>query len=624
MSTAEAPTLATIEVPASCKPLENALHIPLALIRPSPLNPRKRWNAAKVAEMAADLKANGQIQPIRVRHNPDHRPGDGREPYEIVVGETRYRAAPAAGLAHLDAVVADCTDQQLIQLALAENTRRQDLHPLEEADAFDALLRKPDGLQGYASVPELAAGVGVSASYVYQRLKLRSLCRPGREAFLAGQLDASVALLIARMPNVEEQARATAKIVAGFGGDPYSYRQAAEMLRREYMLRLDLAQFDTTATYGVAGPCAQCAKRSGAAPELFADLVGVGDMCQDARCYAAKGEEAHQALLQGARDAGHTVLQGAAARAVLPTPGATPIGHHRLDAPCPALTDSARTLRELLGRGFAGPLVLVDLPDALPVELVTDATARKAIKARGLLRQQTQSAAPTGHAPKAATSAAGATEQPRSRSAMDQGHAPPPPAGNTRGRGAGDVGGDAAEQRRAEDAALAAGAQRRRERFAELLFARVCERLAAVAELPVLALKLLAMDLHHDLSHEGSQLLYRARGWGLDNARHASAADFARRIGSADGREVGEVLIALLCAYELDEPCAPDDLKAARRSNTREIARSLGVEGGDLAELWRTAGTDEPVRLGPAENEADATAQWLAAQGGSAAPGGAA
>jgi len=340
--------------PGACQPLEGGLRIPLTLLTPSPLNPRKRWSTERVARMVASLKTSGQVQPIRVRPNPQYTPSNGRPPYEIVVGETRWRAAPEAGLGMLEAVVGDYTDQQVIELGVVENTDRNDLHPLEEADAYHSLLQTPDGLQGYANVQDLAARFGQSPSYVYQRLKLRNLCPAGRDAFLADKIKASVALLIARMPDMAEQAKATATLAAGWGGEPYSYRTAAELLQRDYMLALAKAPFDILATFGVAGPCHQCPKRSGAAPDLFADVTG-GDMCQDSRCYQAKAEEARQAKI--AADA----AQAAAAPAPAPAPSAPekapPVAAAAHDAPRPE--PKKATPREAAAtpkRGGAGAL----------------------------------------------------------------------------------------------------------------------------------------------------------------------------------------------------------------------------------------------------------------------------
>lgn len=382
--------------PTACQDLAGALRIPVALLTPSPLNPRKRWTSERVARMVASLRSSGQVQPIRVRPNPQYTRTNGRPPYEIVVGETRWRAAPEAGLTALDAVVGDYTDQQVIELGVVENTDRNDLHPLEEAEAYEALLRRPDGLQGYATVQDLAARFGQSPSYVYQRLKLRNLCPAGREAFLADKIKASVALLIARMPDLAEQAKATATLAAGWGGEPYSYRTAAELLQRDYMLALAKAPFDIAATYSEAGPCHQCPKRSGANPDLFADVTG-GDMCQDARCYQAKAAEFKQA--EEARQA----AQRAEAAAAAPAPAApTPTPRPTRNAPPPAAAptapardggrggkgkkadkadaaaERARAVEELTRKRY-GPMMFRELADAVRREPLSDDALRVAV-----------------------------------------------------------------------------------------------------------------------------------------------------------------------------------------------------------------------------------------------------
>lgn len=591
-----------------CTPLEGALRIPVGLIEPSPLNPRKTWKAERVASMAEDLKAHSQIQPIRVRPNPRHTGSNGRPPYEIVVGETRWRAAPIAGLQTLDAIVSDCTDHQLIQLALSENTKRQDLNALEEADAFDALLRKPDGLQGYATVQELAAAVAVSPSHVYQRLKLRNLCTAGREAFLSGKIDAGVALLIARMPDQAEQARATAKIVAGFGGEAFSYRNAAEYLKREFMLRLDLARFDTGGTYSVAGPCAACPKRSGAAPDLFADLAGGGDMCQDARCYQAKTEEAHQALLQAARDAGRTVLQGNKAKALLRDRNATPVGHYRLDAACPALTDSARPLSALLGQGFAGQIVVVDLGDGAPIELVPEEVARKAIKARGLLRKP--AAEKPAPVPSPAAKPAAPLFNPKPTTA-------PPPAG---GPAQGGAGADEREEpiklaapRTGEAGAMpekmakAAEAAKVLHKLGQLLLTELDLRLAQVAELPLLILRLAVRELWRGLCAEECALLFAARGWKLDGPGVRFDDVFDRHVRLADGRELGTLLALLLVVPEFG-PDSTNDLETVIKAPPGLLAEELGIDMADLRRMAKVA-----VRGAPAQP--DATDVFVATHG---------
>jgi len=601
--------------PTACQPLASGLRIPITLLTPSPLNPRKRWKPARVAEMAESLRTNAQIQPIRVRPNPLHTPSNGRPPYEIVVGETRWRAAPAAGLHMLDAVVGDYTDQQVIELALAENTKRQDLHPLEEADGYDQLLRKADGLQGYATVQDLAAHVGASPSYVYQRLKLRALCAAARAAFLDGTIDASVALLIARMPDQAEQATATAKILQGFGGEPYSFRAAAEYLKRDFMLALGRAKFDIAATYTVAGPCAGCTKRSGAAPDLFADVTG-GDMCQDARCYQAKVAEAYGQLLATARAEGHQVLQGDAARKVMTRPDANPIGHHRLNAPCPSLTESRKPLADLLPR--TAKRVLLEHPQATGtlVELATDAVVKKALKAKGLLREDvhgegslTKKAAPT-------TSSTPPTGQGQIPAAFAA-------AGHSPARG-GEGAGDEAKRRQTEDQRLREEASLTCEKFGFILAAELHDQLSATAELPLLVLRLALLTLFQNLSADACNLVYETMGWrrradGSAFGQETFDSDFIKRMANDQlgGRQLGELLALVLVAEDLTNVHIDPGTLRDDKSNAATLADSLAV---DMQRTWRHAGIAARTQLagegsgnapGAARREPDATTTFL-------------
>ena len=638
-------TTATTTAPAH--ELEVLMRLQPGQLQPSPTNPRKRFDPARVQAIADSMDEVGQIQPIRARPNPAHHSGDGRPPFEIVVGETRWRAAQLAKkLIAMDVIVRAYTDTEVLEVQLVENLHRNDLHPMEEAEGYAQLLRSPTGLQGHATVADLAARVGKSESYVYQRMKLLALCPAGRDAFYAGTLSASVAQLIARMPNAEEQARATARIVAGFGGEPYSYRQAAEYLQKEFMLRLSLARFDTTATYAVAGPCGGCKKRSGAEPDLFADVASsAGDMCQDARCYQAKAEEAHQQLLQAARDAGRTVLQGHAARKVLPTPEATPVGHYRLDAPCTALTDSKRTLRDLLGKGTTAQIVVVDLPGTAPVELVPEEAARKALKARSLLRTQAPAATPApapspsakggsgvlfnaaaqaaAPAPSAAAPAPVAVVgQPMAGSA---GHTSSPPAG---GEGAllrekyGEWWNDPAnkvppraEAKPGTDVATIA-------RFGQLLVAEIHERVAGVAELPLIVLRLLIEVLFDDMVFEEADLLYSTCGWDIDDAVNGKglAVDFERRVRMADGRQLGELVALCLVVADATDGNGPAELRALRKSPAVALAGHFGI---DLDRVLRDAHiatraargrADERV-AGAARQELDMTAAFISQHG---------
>ncbi len=105
-------------------PVAGLYLIDLSRIDPSKTNPRKRFDAAAMAELTVSVAAHGVIQPILVR------PTGSR--FELVAGERRFRAAQAAQLSAIPALVRDLTDLEALELQVVENLKRADLHPLEE------------------------------------------------------------------------------------------------------------------------------------------------------------------------------------------------------------------------------------------------------------------------------------------------------------------------------------------------------------------------------------------------------------------------------------------------------------------------------------------------------------
>src|SRR5487761_2173423 len=108
--------------------------LPLASIHANPMQPGTVFQADKLEELAASIRANGIIQPIVVRQH------DGA--YQIVAGERRWRAAKVAGVAEVPVVVQDVTEPQMLELALIENIQREDLNPIETAHAYERLSRE--------------------------------------------------------------------------------------------------------------------------------------------------------------------------------------------------------------------------------------------------------------------------------------------------------------------------------------------------------------------------------------------------------------------------------------------------------------------------------------------------
>jgi ParB/RepB/Spo0J family partition protein len=339
--------------------------IALAAIAPSATNPRKRFDQAGLDELAESIKRHDVIQPILLR--PNGKPGH----YELVAGERRYRAALAAGLTDIPATVRELSDSDVLEIQVIENLQRKDLAPLEEAEGYERLLKcaHPSGQRW--TVEEIAGKVGKSKAYVYAKMKLLALCPEARKALDAGKLSESTALLIARVPVHDLQRKATKEITevpSWRGGTAMSYREAADHLQRNYMLRLEQAPFDVKTVYfkpggakAIATACGECPKRTGNQPELFADVTSA-DVCTDPTCFAAK-REAHQvAEREKLIAAGREVITGKKAKEILPHEySGAEGGYAKLDERHP--TDAKyRTYRQILGKD-APVSTLVEVED---------------------------------------------------------------------------------------------------------------------------------------------------------------------------------------------------------------------------------------------------------------------
>ncbi len=305
---------------------ETAHYLQLDAIRPSPYNPRKRFDEDALEQLADSIAAHGVQQAIVVRPVEPAKPGGAR--YEIVVGERRWRASRLLAMRGqhaaphgIPAFVRELDDFAAREIALTENSHRNDLHPLEEAQAYENLLLKPVGggeftparMKGY-TVEQLAEKIGHKPNFVFGRLKLLELVEQAKVAFLEDKLQLKIAEALARLP-VKEQERALPELLQGWGGEPFSHRQAIEHLRKRYLLKLQSAVFQLTDPDLVpaAGPCITCAKRSGANPDLF-NGASSEDMCLDADCFHAKEAAQADAKIAQAKAAGQEVVTGAAVK----------------------------------------------------------------------------------------------------------------------------------------------------------------------------------------------------------------------------------------------------------------------------------------------------------------------
>ena len=167
---------------------EELRSLPVGQIAPGKYQPRQRMDEAKLAELAASIKAQGLIQPIVVRRL-------GRDKFELIAGERRWRAAQKAGMTEIPAVVRDVAPQAALAMALIENIQREELSALEEAQALHRLIEEFDLTQQQA-----ADAVGRSRVAVTNLLRLLELPEPVRHLLEVGQIDMGHARALGTLP----------------------------------------------------------------------------------------------------------------------------------------------------------------------------------------------------------------------------------------------------------------------------------------------------------------------------------------------------------------------------------------------------------------------------------------
>lgn len=160
--------------------------IPLSEIRSNPYQPRKRFDETSLQELADSIKEHGLFQPIIVKKSI--------KGYEIVAGERRTRAARLAGFTDIPAIVKEYTDEEMAEIALLENIQREDLNPIEEAEAYAKIIEKSSLTQD-----ELAKKVCKSRSYITNVLGLVNLPEEVKELVMDKKLSMAHARILSKL-----------------------------------------------------------------------------------------------------------------------------------------------------------------------------------------------------------------------------------------------------------------------------------------------------------------------------------------------------------------------------------------------------------------------------------------
>jgi ParB family chromosome partitioning protein len=176
------------------------LHLPVETVHPNPRQPRRRFEPEAASGLAASIRHQGILQPIIVRRRPEGG-------FELIAGERRWRAARAAGIATLPAVVRDVEDGDSLLLGLVENVAREQLSPVEEARAYASLVDEFE-----LSLGDVAERVGRSKSAVSNRLRLLELPEEVLWMVARGDLTEGHARAVLSLPDDDARRRLATRI----------------------------------------------------------------------------------------------------------------------------------------------------------------------------------------------------------------------------------------------------------------------------------------------------------------------------------------------------------------------------------------------------------------------------
>lgn len=268
-SVAENASTATTSAPANS--VEKAVNLASDLIEPSNYNARKTFDADALKELAQSISVHGLIQPITVR-----RKGEKGEHYEIICGERRFRACRMLNLPEIPAIVREVTDEQAYDLSITENLQREDVPPMEAAEAYKRLI----DTKRY-DIKTLALQFGKSEKTIYQTLKLCDLIKGIAELVKGGKLTASAGVVISKYDK-KIQAEILKDCLGEDGKGEWCHISAHVLDRKiqsGYTNDLSNYGFDKTA-------CLKCTHNSNNF-DLFAEGTGCGK-CTNKKCLQDK------------------------------------------------------------------------------------------------------------------------------------------------------------------------------------------------------------------------------------------------------------------------------------------------------------------------------------------------
>ncbi len=213
ISTRTTPKAEPAPAPPAAK--DTPARLPVDAIDPNPIQPRTVFNSERLSELADSIKSNGVIQPLLVRRHGTR--------FQLVAGERRWRAAKLAGLETVPVVVQDISDDHLLEITLVENIQREDLNPIEVAQAFERMIRELN-----LSHDEVAMRTGKDRTTVTNTLRLLRLPASVKQLLAEHRLSMGHARAILGLPTEDFQRQVAEKATA----QGLSVRQVERLVQR--------------------------------------------------------------------------------------------------------------------------------------------------------------------------------------------------------------------------------------------------------------------------------------------------------------------------------------------------------------------------------------------------------
>ena len=194
---------------------EKTLEVAVDLLSPNPHQPRLQYNEEKMAQLQQSIKSNGILQPILVRRLPDG--------YQIIAGERRWRAAQQLGMLKVPVIIRDVPEDKILELSLIENIQREELTPIEEAEAYNELIARMGLTQ-----QEVADRVGKDRSSIANYLRLLKLPPKIKEMVMQGLISMGHCRTLLGLEDAKEQEKVASQTLS----KGLSVRQVEALVRK--------------------------------------------------------------------------------------------------------------------------------------------------------------------------------------------------------------------------------------------------------------------------------------------------------------------------------------------------------------------------------------------------------